>query len=185
MDNTPAIRGGVVDDDADYRALLARLDEEFPTVSSGGFDFSKIRGLAHTRTAKAIILHLSLVGWSPEQIGEAIAVPPDMVQRYLHAVMSEAAPVEDVEALREIERRKLTVYERASWEEFERGCQRDDSNPAWIRVLLEIAKRRASLDGLDRPTRVSIDKTERKLVVTEIVVKSAAEARAMKQLPSE
>jgi len=48
-------------------------------------------------------------------------------------------------------------------------------NPAYQRMLMEIAKHRDKLLGLARPTRVEIDKTERKMVVNLVEVKDRSE----------
>lgn len=186
-------------DDAEYDALVAKLEAKFPPVSGEGFDFSKMKGNLKGRTAKAIVLQLSCQGWSVAEIAEAIGASACAVGQYLASAIREASPLDDVEILREFELRKLDVQEKACWEQFERSCEDaitekegstdkgsftsterkgQSGNPAYIRALLAIGQRRAALVGMDKPTKVHVDKTERKLQVTEVVVTNREEVAA-------
>lgn len=185
-------------EEAEYNALVARLDQEFPPVSGKGFDFSKIRGNFRGKTAKAIVLHLSCVGWSIADIAEATGASCQTVGRYLANAIYEASPLDDVEVLRQFELRKCDVWEQAANQGSERSFEDavitreqetkhgtftttirkgQSGNPAWHRILLEISKRRSALVGMDKPTQVHVDKTERKLVINEIVVKDRKEVQ--------
>ena len=188
--------------DQEYQALLANLDEKFPPVSAQGFDFSKIRGNCTGRTAKAIVLHLALTGWSVAQIAEAIDAPARSVSIYLADAICEASPIEDVEILRKFEARKLDEQAKACWEQFDRSCQDavethealdkfgeirelrtvkpQSGNPSYQRVLTDISKHRAKLFGLEKPVQIQIDKREQKLVVSEVIVSTREEAIAAK-----
>jgi hypothetical protein len=185
------------EEETEFRALLTRLDKEFPPVSGKGFDFSRIRGNFAGRTAKAIVLHLSYTGWSLAEIADAIGVPVRIVSRYLIEAIREASPIEDVEVLRQFEERKLDEQAKVCWEQFQRSCEDakethevldkdgnvqtltnvkpQSGNPAYHRVLLDISRQRAKLNGLEKPVRVEVDKTERKLVVNVVEVKSREE----------
>jgi hypothetical protein len=54
-------------------------------------------------------------------------------------------------------------------------------NTAYMRILLDIAAHRASILGLNKPTAITMDKTERKLNVTIVEVRNRAEAIAAAQ----
>ena len=200
----PAIRGYTLAEEAEYQALLARLPEEFTPVPRKHFDFTKICGNPLSRTTKAIVLHLFCVGWSVPDIGELIDAPPRATARYLVAAMREACPLdpEDVSTIREFELRRADIETKEAWAQFRRSCEDgvtetrttdaegnetkkvvrkgQSGNPAYLRILQEIGRRRERLLGLAQPLKVSIDKTERKLQITQIVVKTREEALAAK-----
>ena len=195
-----------IDDAADieYAALVAELDQLIPPVSGKGLDLQQITGNVELRTAKAIILHLSCRGHSISDIsntlmGVDVKWTPTMVRRCLTNAIAEAAPIEDVDIIRDFELHKLDVQEKACWDQFNRSCEdavieREGStdkggfsettrkgqsgNPSYLKVLLDIGKRRDALQGLNSPQRVQIDKTERKTQITEVVVTTRAEVEA-------
>jgi hypothetical protein len=190
-----------ITEDAEYQLLLSRLSQEFPPVSRQGFDFSRIAGNFAGRTAKAIVLHLSCTGWSIAEIAEAIDVPTRVVSRYLSEVIREASPIGDVEILREFELRKLDALERLCHEQFTRSCEDavietegstdkggfssttkkgQSGNPAYMRAIVDIGKRRDKLLGLEKPQQIQVDKTERKMVVNISRVNSREEIEQAK-----
>jgi hypothetical protein len=189
------------EEEAEYNALLATLAEKFPPVSSKGFDFSKIVGNCVGRTAKAIVLHLSCHGWSIAQIADALGIEIHAVNRYLGEVLQEVGGTEDVELIRNFELRKLDAWERDAWKQFDRSCEDavtvteivtdkgtssntktegQSGNPAYLKLLLDIAKHRDKLLGLARPTKIEVNKTERVLKIKQIVVTTHEEANAVK-----
>jgi len=178
-------------EDTDFSGLVERLDRKFPPVSREGFDFAQISGNAKGRTRKAIVLQLACHGWSVAQIADHIEIPTNTVGAYLSTAIQEANPIADVEILRNFELQKLDSMERSAWEQFERSCEDAvtkegdpvvrSGNPAYMRVLLDISKRRATLVGLDSPAKVEVDTTTRKLVINEIVVTNREEALAAKK----
>jgi hypothetical protein len=114
------------------------------------------------------------------------------VGRYLCQVVQEATPWEDVEILRKFELRKCDVWEKNANQGLQKSFEDEvtiketltksgdivelkttkpqSGNPAWQRALTDIAKRRAALTGMDKPHKVEVDKTERRLTITEVVV---------------
>jgi hypothetical protein len=193
-----------VDDDVEFQQLVDKLLAEFPQVNSPGFDFSKIRGTLNQRTGKALVLHLTLSGWSITQIAAALDVEPSRVSNQLVRAISESAPLDDIELLRQLELQRLGEMEKMIREQFVRSCQNkvvktvsdgdgeghgemlvtrtegQSGNPAYMRILVEISKRRAALLGLDASTKVSIDKTSREMVIHEVVVNTREDAIALK-----
>jgi len=189
------------EDQRDYDALVADLESQHPLTSGKGMDFQKIRGNFAGRTAKAVVLHLACTGWSVAEIAAAVGHRPGVVGRYLAEAITEASPLDDVEILRNHELRKLDMQEKFCWEKFHASCQPEESthevldkdgevrelksrkgqsgNPAYQRLLTEISKRRAALLGLDRPAKVQVDKTERRLQIQVVEVKTREDALAL------
>lgn len=190
----------VASPDVEYLQILAKMDAAFPPVSRVGFDFEKIRGNIKGRTAEAIILALALHGWSVAQIADTLDVSPYHVGRLLAKAIREASPICDVEVLRDFELQKLNEQERVCWEQYKRSCEDEVSahevidkegevrelsarkvqsgNPTYQRILTDIGKRRASLLGLDAPSKVQVDKREQKLQITEVIVRTHEEVKA-------
>ena len=190
--------------DAEFCAMVDALVNEYPSIDSKGFDLTKIKGPLQRRTAKAVVLHLTLSGWSVSQISEAIGVHPATVADNLESAIREAAPLDDVELLRDLALQRLGSYERLAVEHFHKSCEPkvtrtccdgdsdgkgdqmvtrtegQSGNPAYLRVLIDIDKRKAALLGLDQPTKMSIDKTTRQLIVKEIIVTNASDVAAAK-----
>jgi len=189
-------------EDEEYQALLQRLNQEHPPVSGNGFDFSKIRGDFSDRSAKAVVLHLALIGWSITDLAETLKVSTNAVGHLLTHAIREACPIEDVEILRHWEEMKLDEQARVCYEQYRKSCEDEviqrevagkdgeilvletrkpqSGNPAYQRILLEISKYRADMLGLKEPTRVQVDKREQKLIVTEVIVKTREEVEAAK-----
>jgi DNA-binding CsgD family transcriptional regulator len=190
-------------DEAEYRSHLEKLDALLPTVASQGFDFSAIRGNIRGKTARAIVLHLALRGWSYTRIAEQLGIAPSKVSAYLTDAMLDAAPPDGIEALRTLELRRLDEQARICWEQYCRSCEDavtettttdpeggettkretkpQSGNPAYQRVLNDISKRRAAILGLDVPARVEVDSTRRVLTIKQVIVKTREEALAATQ----
>lgn len=185
-------------DDEEYNKLLAKLDELVPATSGKGFDWDRITGNMEVRTAKAIILNLSCKGWSVARLAEALEVEPEAVRRYLADAMREACPLDDLDLVRRFEEYKLDLQAEEIHRQFARSCEDEvtvtkitdeegnveiretrkgqSGNPAYQRILIDIARHRARLLGLEKPTQVQVDKTERKLIVNVVEVKNREEA---------
>lgn len=189
-------------EEQEYRDLVQKLDEQFPPVSKRGFDFSKIRGTVEGKTAKAIVLHLSCSGWSIARIADALAVTTQAVGRYLTDAIRDAAPIDDVGVLRDFELVKMDAWEQWVHEQAARSCEDEVTvtetegeqgatvttkrrgqagNPAYIKLLLEIGKRRDKLLGTEKPTRVEINKQERKVEIHVVEIKTREDALAAQQ----
>jgi predicted transcriptional regulator len=191
-------------DEAEYQALLVKLDEQVPPVSGKGFDFSAIQGNCAARTAKAIILFLTCNRrWSVAKIADALEVKTPLVSRYLAEAIREAAPADDLELVRQFEERKLDAREEWLATQAEKSCEPEETirevldkdgeirelkttkgkagNPAYDKVLIEIAKHRARLLGLEQPMRVQVDKTERKLQINVVEVRDHGQVLAAKE----
>jgi len=188
-------------DDEEFNTLVANMDKLVPPIEGKGIDFTKIQGNYQKRTAKAIILHLTLTHRnSVEEIAAALEVSPTTVHRYLGEALRDTLVMEDVELLRRFEDMKLNEQAKVCWDQFYRSCEDavtghettdedgnvttkttrtgQSGNPAYQKMLLEIYKCRDKLWGLSQPTRVEVDKTDRKLVISEVIVKTPEDVQA-------
>ncbi len=190
-------------DDAEFQELVNHLLDEHPKVESKGFDLTKVQGRPGSRSWKAVILHLTLCGWPVSQIADALGSTPHKVSAALAVAIQEAVPVDDVEILRSLEIQKLGAWEQKANEllhksteptvtkqfrETEDGRELETrtiaesrANPIYIKILLEISKRRSALLGMDQPTKVVVDKTTKQLTVRQIVVTTPAEVAAARE----
>lgn len=189
-------------EEKEYLALVQKLDEQFPPVSKRGFDLTKIRGTVEGKTAKAIVLQLSCSGWSIARIADTLGVPTQAVGRYLTEAIRDAAPIDDVAILRDFELVKMDAWEQWVHEQANRSCEDEVTvtetegekgsvvttkrrgqagNPAYIKLLLEIGKRRDKLLGTEKPTRVEINKQERKVEIHVVEIKTREDALAAQQ----
>ena len=187
------------EEDAEYQALCAQLEALAPPVSGASFDLQSLRGNAEQRTAKAIILDRSCKGVSVADLAELLHCNPALVSRYLMEAIQEASPIDDIEILRKWELAKIDAEIKWLKEQQERSCQDKETttvtktkdgtftttrtegqagNPAYSKVLMDLGKRRAALLGLDKPAKVSVEKTERKLIINVVEVKSRADVEA-------
>ncbi len=186
--------------DVEFDELVARLNEQFPILPPRSIDFSRFKG--SNRTAKAIVLHLcTSAGWTPIEVAESLDLSTPRVYQLLYDAIQDNVCPDDIETIRQFEIMKLDAWERMAIEGRDRSFGEEvvttetetkdgtftttrttplQGNPAWSRVLTEIQKRRSALTGLDKPTKVSIDKTSRSLIVTEVVVKNREDVIALK-----
>lgn len=201
-------------EEREYQSFLEQLNKDCPLVSGKGLDFNKISPDLYRRTARAKVLHLACVGYSVADLAEILDAPIATIQRYLDEALVATAPEEDVEAIRKHELRKLDVQEKYCHTGMERSFQDEETitetkeyqegedgdqvpftvvkrvrkgqsgNPAWQSALDRVAKRRAALQGLDKPAQLQIDKQERKLIVNEVVVRSREDVEKLQALKS-
>jgi len=185
-------------EEEEYRAFVAELEERVPAIVPEKLDFARILGDNSRKSGKAIVLHLACnCGWSIREIAEKLGLSATMTRKYLCEAIYEATPLENVEIVRKFELMKLDALERICQVGIERSFEdaesthetlskdgdvvelksrtRQSGSPGWAKVKTEIAKLRASLLGLAKPTEVRVDKTERKLVIKQIIVQDAGD----------
>ena len=184
------------EDDQEYAALLAALDAEPAGASGQGFDLTQVQGNPYQKTAKAIILHRTLCGWSVSELAEALEFPVATVSRYLADAIREASQLDDLDVVRKHELLKLSAREAICHKQFQRSCEDavtvveevgprgittktyrkgQSGNPAYMAALDRIAQHRDRLLGLAAPTRVEVNKQSKTLQITEIIVSTREE----------
>lgn len=186
--------------EAEFNALVDKLVADFPTITSKGFDLKKIKGNLDHRSGKAMILHLTLAGWTVAQIASSIGCEPQTVHNNLVSAIREAAPLDDVEDLRTLEILRLNKIDQdceLAWlgtlESTEERTEREPAdggveittktlppkpNPAFKKLQADIVKIRAALSGLNAPTKHEVSKDIRKVVLVKRVVDTRAQALA-------
>lgn len=203
MTNELVIDVGAVDD-TEYAAFVEEMDRKVPAIVAKGLDLSKLWGNLENRTAKAIILHLTCEClWSISDIAETFGMTRKLAYRYLDEAVRDYIMPEDVDAVRQFELMKLDAQAKVCHEGTKRSFEDEvtvrevldkdgevhelttrrgqSGNPGWQRALTDIGRRRDRLLGLEQPTKVEVDKTERKLVVTEVIVRTPKEAIAARE----
>ena len=191
-------------EEADLAALLDQIDDQYPKVNSKSFDFTKIKSSlrAGSRTAKTLVVHLTLCGWPLSKIARKLGKPFAMVSEWQAEGIAEAAPIDDIERWRGLEILKLDLIEEWAKEQFARSCEDateerttdgekgstttsvtkgQSGNPAYLRILLETQKRRADLLGLDQPTKVHSVSDVREVKITEIIVRTYDDVLKLKE----
>jgi hypothetical protein len=198
-----------VQDDEEYQNVLTTLATLAPPNPNRELDFTRIYGNCAARTAKAIVLHLAGHGWSVAEIADIIGAPANVTERYLRNALDDENPIDDatIDVLRRLELEKIRLLEKWLHEQKARSCENavtevttweigedgeehqlvkrtekgQAGNPSYVKALNELGKRRDRLLALETPTKVQIDKTERKLVVSEIIVRSRDDIAAAKE----
>ena len=199
FDESPAVLSPVPEpsafdltEEADLAAILDQIDDQYPKVNSKSFDFAKIKSTLRTgsRTAKTLVVHLTLCGWPLSKIARKLGKPFSIVSEWQAVGIAEAVPIDDIERWRGLEILKLDLIEARAQEQFDRSCEdvadgygtvRRCGNPAYLRILLETQKRRADLLGLDQPTKVHSVSDVREVKITEIIVRTHDDVLKLKE----
>jgi hypothetical protein len=191
------------DEDAEYAALIARLESQPPPGDGTELDFGKIAGNAEKRSAKAVILYQTCCRkWSVSRIADRLGISVRAVSRLLAEALAEAIPFGDIELVRQFELSKLDAIEQECDGQFKRSCENEETvretmdkdgevrelkttkgqsgNPAYLRALVEIAKLRARLQGLEKPVKKEVDKTTRRIDIKVVEIKSREDAEKAK-----
>ena len=194
----------VLTEDADLAAIMDQIDDQYPKVNSKSFDFAKIQSSlrAGSKTAKTLVVHLTLCGWPLTKIARKLGKTFDQVSEWQAQGIADAAPLDDIERWRGLELLKLDLIEERAKAQFDRSCEDateervtggekgsvttsvtkgQSGNPAYLRILLEAQKRRADLLGLDQPTKIHSVQDVREVKITEIIVRTAAEVLQLKE----
>ena len=195
------IDGYTSDEEAEYQQFVAEMQQQFPAIPPTEIDFSRLVGKANGRTGKAIVLYLTCkCGWSIDEIATAIGRTPVVVSRYLSEAVREQLTGDDPELSRKLELMKLDSQRRDCVEQFGRSCEDavethevidkegeirelktikpQSGNPSYQKILIEISKRVAALEGLDAPTKAEVSKTEQKLIINQITVRTREKVEA-------
>lgn len=188
-------------EEAEYQGLLDELNRQYPPCNSEGFNFDRIRGNIAGRSAKAIILQLTLAGQSVADIADKLGHKPSYISRLLLEAIREAVPSVPLEDEIRFELAKMQKLERAAWEQFQRSCEDKESvtetegsegttvsrktegqsgAPGYLKILVDVSKRRAELLGLNAPKKAEVTKNERRLHIQEVIVHTREDVAAAK-----
>jgi DNA-binding CsgD family transcriptional regulator len=127
--------------------------EETLQVLEGGLEDNPGSSLTRTRRAqkerRAQALSLLMAGFSYDQIGERLDISGGTAQALIGRLLSKVAN-DAADELRALENARLDRAQTAIWSQVLAGDLKS------IDVFLRISQRRAKMNGLDEPTRVSL-----------------------------
>lgn len=166
--------------------LVAPAPRKLPRGRNKGLRFNtgKIKTVSPDTKAKMIqIVAMSVRGKSAETIAEKIGMDAERVKKLRDRGWLQAAPIDHIAKLRQIELGKLEKLEEMILQDLDLSRKGENGkklprDPRLYKCYLDVLSARRSMAGLDRPTKVQVDEKKQVLQIKATVVKTHEEAKA-------